>query len=185
MMNTATTTLHFTTLDYVLIGIMLISIIISFFRGFLKEAISLAIWFFAFFGALKFSPIVDLWLRSLITHAIARYAVSVGTIFIGVLLLGAIIGRIAQALVKTSGLGFVDKLLGGIFGAARGVLFAMIILLVITASPYATTLWFSQSAVAATLKEPVAHFSTLLPKNIQNASTWIERFDKYRHPMAS
>ena len=41
-------------IDYTILGVILLSTIISLIRGFVKEAISLAIWFSAFFIASQF-----------------------------------------------------------------------------------------------------------------------------------
>ncbi|MDP5040491.1 MAG: CvpA family protein, partial [Paraglaciecola sp.] len=41
-------------IDFAILGVILISTVISLIRGFIKEAISLAIWFSAFFIASQF-----------------------------------------------------------------------------------------------------------------------------------
>jgi len=43
-------------IDYVIIGIIALSAIISIVRGFVKEVLSLAAWILAFWVALTFSP---------------------------------------------------------------------------------------------------------------------------------
>lgn len=180
---------HFGTLDWVILGIVFVSVIVSFFRGFLREAISLATWFFAFFAAIKFSPILDNLLSSLISHHTTRFIVSTVSIFVVVLIIGMLINKLANSIVKTAGLGFFDKILGIIFGAARGLLFVIIILLVVIESPYQESSWFKQSQLAPHFKQPVSYFIDLLPKNIRSVSSWIEHFNsvrnKYHHPLAN
>lgn len=183
------TLMHFGTFDWVILGVVLVSVIVSFFRGFLREAISLATWFLAFFVAIKFSPVVDNLLKSFISHDITRYVASVSLIFIVVLIVGMIINKMAKSIVTTTGLGFLDKALGIVFGAARGFLFVIIILLVITESTYQDSTWFKQSTLAPYFKGPVSYFIALLPENIKSFSSWIDHFnsmrDKYHHPLSN
>src|SRR3989338_1774982 len=117
------TVAHFNGLDYAIIGIVLLSLIISFFRGFLREAISLITWFCAFVAALKFSPIFTQWFH-FIPHDKTRYVVCAVATFIVVMIIGMLINKLAHALVTTSGLGFFDRILGVVFGVARGLLLA-------------------------------------------------------------
>lgn len=182
------TIIHFGVFDYVLIGIVLLSVIVSFFRGFLREAISLATWFFAFYLSIRFSPIVDNALRSLISHNTTRYIISIVAVFIVVLMIGMLINKMARSIVTTTGLGLFDKILGAVFGIARGFLFVIIILLVITESSYQDSAWFKQSMMAPYFKQPVAYFINLLPKDVKSVSSWIDRLssmrERYHHPLS-
>ncbi len=165
--------LNWTGLDFVIAAILLFSIIVSFFRGFLREAISLLTWFLAFVGALKFAPDVSNLLHSVISSPKSRYVVAAVLIFILVLILGMIVNKLAHALVTTSGLGFIDKILGFIFGVARGLLFVTIMLLIIQASPFQNDAWVKKSQIAPYYQPYVTHFSDLLPKEIKTVSSWV------------
>src|SRR5439155_1477808 len=50
-------------------------------------------------------------------------------VFLGVLIAGAIIGVLFSRLVKAAGLGLFDRILGAGFGAVRGLLFAVALIL--------------------------------------------------------
>ncbi|MCX7121273.1 MAG: CvpA family protein [Gammaproteobacteria bacterium] len=165
---------HFTNLDFVILGILLLSSIIGLFRGFLREAISLVAWFFAFFLALRFSPLLSNSLKSVIVNDTARHVLSAICIFIAVLIVGLIIRKIIVALVKVSGLGFFDRFLGLLFGAARGVLFNTIILVIIQAGPLQNSAWAKNSVIAPKYKPMVDFFNKLMPAEINKVSSWVE-----------
>ncbi|MCX7125869.1 MAG: CvpA family protein [Gammaproteobacteria bacterium] len=172
--------LNWNCLDYIIAGILLLSIIISFFRGFLCEAISLITWFLAFFAGLKFAPVVSALLHPLIKHEVTCYIVSVLLIFLIVLILGAIINKLVHSLERTSGLGFFDRLLGLVFGAARGFLFVTIILVAISASPDKDAPWMKQSQLVPYYKPLVTYFQALIPKEVRTVSSWIGRLTVLR-----
>jgi len=56
-------------------------------------------------------------------------------IFVLILVLGGIIGKLLQKLFKWTGLGWLDRLLGGAFGAINAALFGIVMVLVLTAFP--------------------------------------------------
>lgn len=125
--------------------IVLLSLIIGFIRGFARELISLATWFAAFaFAILYLKPLANQ-LPFTLQSDIASMGVAFAIIFFGVLILGAIINYLLSSAVSSIGLGGVDRLLGAIFGALRGCLIVvlMVILLGVTALPAKT--WWIES----------------------------------------
>lgn len=172
--------MHFTILDYVILAVILLSIVVSFFRGFLREAISLITWFLAFWAGLKFAPMLSGLniAQRMISHNTARYVAAVVAVFLVVLILGMLINKLAHVLVTTSGLGLFDRVLGFIFGAARGALFAVIILVIINAMPAQNAAWATHSQLAPYFKPLVDKFSVLIPKEVAKASTWVDKLRK-------
>jgi len=163
-------------LDYVLMGLIAFSIVISFFRGFLKEAISLLTWFLAFVLALKFAPDVGPLLHPFISHDKTRYIVAAIILFIVVMIAGMIVNKLVHMLVTTSGLGLLDKILGIVFGAARGILLVVILLLVINASPYDDAKWLQSSQLAPCFQGIVKRFDKMVPKEIHHVFRWISNY---------
>ena len=157
---------HWNALDFILAAIFLISVILSFFRGFVREAISLVTWFLAFYLALQFSPALSGALHCVISHPKAAYAVSFVVIFIIVMILGGIVKRMAGEIVRIAFLGFFDKILGIIFGAVRGLLFIAIILFIIQLTPMHDSDWIKASALAPHFQSVLVRFNSLIPKEI-------------------
>lgn len=152
--------------DYVLAAIFLFSVIVSFFRGFVREAISLITWFLAFYLALQFSPALSSTLHTSISNPKGAYLVSFAIIFIIVMILGSIIKKLANGLMQLPFLGFFNKILGFVFGVVRGVLFVAIIQFIIQLTPMHDSTWVKTSQVAPHFQKMVAYFNTLIPKGI-------------------
>ncbi len=108
--------------DILIAIVVVISVLIGIFRGFVKEAISIASLLIAIWAALFFGPqvgtISDKWITS------PELQVWFGRIltFIVVLTIGGLVSWGLSKLVRLSVLGGTDRVLGMVFGFCRGVL---------------------------------------------------------------
>lgn len=161
---------NWTSLDYVLAIVFLISVVLSFFRGFVREIISVLTWFFAFYLALKFAPAVSGLLHSVVVNPKLSYGIAFAIIFIIVHIIGKLICVMSQGIMKVTFLGMFDKVLGFVFGVVRGVLLITIILVVIHMTHYDNAVWMQQSVIAPHFQKAVAHFTVLFPKDLFNLS---------------
>jgi len=116
-------------LDLVIIGIIAISAVISLFRGFTKEAISLGTWILAFWLALAFSTRLATMLPDSISSPTARIAVAFAGLFVLTVILGGIVNFLISSLVEKTGLTGTDRSLGVIFGIVRGALLVVVLTL--------------------------------------------------------
>ena len=117
-------------LDICIIMTMAISAIIGLFRGMTKELITLVTWIMAGILGLKYGAVVGAMFTSVSTDMI-KGIIGSSLIFIGVLIVGGIFNAIINKFVKISGFIFLDKVLGAVFGALRGVLIFMISIMII------------------------------------------------------
>ncbi|MGA3072480.1 MAG: CvpA family protein [Bryobacteraceae bacterium] len=120
-------------LDIVLLLVLAGSVVTSFSTGLTREvvglfsmiaALVLAIWFYGTAGSFL-QPYVS-------SPGVANFCGFL-MVFCGVLILGAIVGRVLRRMMKVVGLSFVDRLLGACFGIVRGVLISIAVVLALLA----------------------------------------------------
>ena len=116
-------------LDYLLLGLALVSVVTGLIKGFVKELFSLIGVVLAVLLALLLSPEVGIWLERWIGSESAAYAAALIAVFLLTLLLVALLGRITTKVVELAQLGFVNRLLGGGFGFLRALGLGRMVLL--------------------------------------------------------
>jgi len=140
-------------LDYALLAVILLSVLISIFRGFVKEVMSLLGWVLAGWTALRFSNDSAVILENFVNHDGLRYALAFIGLFVGVLLLSMLVNHLVTKLIHVSGLKSVDRVLGCLFGALRGALIVTILVLLGGVSPLAAEPEWSDSFMVEYFEE--------------------------------
>ena len=113
--------------DYLVIGIIALSGLIAFFRGFVQEALSLLLWVIAFAAAMFLNVYLDPYFVNYIDNAEIRRILTIISVFVGIIFLGGLLIKLLRGLVHWSGMGGVDRLLGVLFGFLRGMLLIVVI----------------------------------------------------------
>ena len=116
--------------DWVIVFIVGVSTLLSLWRGFVKEALSLAAWVAAFFISIAFSTQLSALMRDVISNDGLRYAVAYGILFTATLMLAALLNRLFAQLIKMTGLSGLDRVLGTVFGFARGLVVVVVLVFV-------------------------------------------------------
>lgn len=122
-------------IDWAIIAVVGISALLSLTRGFMREAISLLSLLVAVVVARLFSGRMELLLVSWIASAPLRIVLAFALLFFGVLLVGGIIGRLLGQLLRVSGLGLLDRLLGMAFGVVRGLIIVVLLVAALEQTP--------------------------------------------------
>jgi len=137
--------------DWTLIIIITLSSLMSLKRGFIKEALSLATWVVAFIVARTFHTHFQTLLIDAVDEPTLRVIAAFSILFVGTLLVGAGVNFIVGALVRLTGLTPVDRLLGVVFGLARGLILSVVVIAVLRLTPLSTSEWWINSVMIENL----------------------------------
>jgi len=114
--------------DIVIIMVILVSVSLSWYRGFTREAISLGTWFSALIITYMFGLNFGLLLSEYIDASTTLIMGMARVLLFGfTLIVGALINTLVGKFIKSSGLSSTDKSMGVLFGITRGVLVIMIL----------------------------------------------------------
>ena len=161
-------------LDFVIIGLIALSLVIGLWRGFFRELFSLITWVAALVGSLKYANVVMPHFERFTQNEKTQYAIALIAIFVVVWIVGSIIGALLAKAMRSIGLGFFDRFLGFVFGAGRGVVLVVILLLVIQSTALQQHAWTMHSALAGYFKPLVAYFEAMIPLQYATVMNWIQ-----------
>ena len=106
--------------DYAVLAIIGISALLSIVHGFVRELLALASWIIAFLVAQLFAADLAPLLPAALPNASLRLLAVFVAVFLAVLLGMTLLAIAISRLVKSAGLGGVDRLVGAVFGLGRG-----------------------------------------------------------------
>jgi len=115
-----------TLLDGILLVIMLISAVLAMIRGFVREVLSIASWIAAAIAAFLLYERVLPYAKQYISHDLVALGVSAAAVFIVTLLIVSYITMRISDFVLDSRIGALDRTLGFVFGAVRGILLVVV-----------------------------------------------------------
>ena len=113
-------------IDILIAVAIAISVVVGIFRGFVKEAISIAALLFAIWAALYFGPAIGDVSESWLSSEELQMWFGRVLVFSVVLAVGGLLGWGISKLVRLSVLSGMDRFLGSLFGALRGILLAAV-----------------------------------------------------------
>jgi membrane protein required for colicin V production len=115
-----------TWVDGVLAGVVVISAAVAYFRGLVREVLSLGAWVGAAAAAFLARPYLLPYTSAWIDTEWIADAVGAGAVFLVVLVLLKLLTNAVADRVQDSSLGGLDRVLGLLFGAARGAVLAVV-----------------------------------------------------------
>jgi membrane protein required for colicin V production len=153
--------------DYAILATILISVLVGALRGFIKEVLSVLIWAAAFLVAYQYGDNLALLMADHISLPSARSVMAFAGLFIAVLLVGGLLNYLVGRLVESTGLSGTDRLLGGAFGAARGLAIVTVFLLTLGFTPMPADPWWKESALIQRLLPLVRWSAAFMPQNLR------------------
>lgn len=137
-----------TSLDWVLAAVLAASTIAGLMTGFARVVVGLAAGIFAVLLGFWFYRMPAVWFAEYFESKAAAAVLGFLAVFLTVMLLGGILGRLMSAIFKWVGLSWLDRLLGGALGFARGFVAVAGIVAVMTAfAPTPAPQWMARSEI--------------------------------------
>jgi membrane protein required for colicin V production len=152
--------------DIAILTIVLLSILVGLWRGFIKEVFALAVWIAALWLAFYFSGAVAEMLTDTVSLPSARTGLAFTGIFLAVLLVGALLTFLLGKLVESTGLSGTDRLLGSVFGALRGLALVLLMIMVAGFTPLPSDPWWQDSRSIHALLPLAEWISGFLPESV-------------------
>lgn len=124
-----------TYIDYILLGVLAFSGIISILRGFVREIMAILTWIVALWVAWHFYSVLAVLLTDYISKDTLRSPAAFLILFVVSMILGGLVNFLCGQLVDKTGLSGTDRILGLGFGLLRGVLVVGILMMVVRFTP--------------------------------------------------
>lgn len=155
-----------TVFDYAVLVIIGISVLISLMRGAVREILSLAGWILAFYIARTYaSQVVPLLPYDIPSEKLKMLAAFL-ILFLAVLLVTSLLSIALSGLLKEVGLGWLNRLLGGVFGLLRGLLIVTVLVLLAGMTQLPKDERWTNAMFSAPLEALAKTVLMWLPKNI-------------------
>jgi len=154
-------------LDYTILGVIAISAVVGLFRGFVRETVSLLVWIAAFWLAMSYSVEVASRLSGLIDNPSLRVAAAFVALFLSVLIVGVVANYLLASLLSKAGLRTSDRVLGVLFGVARGMLVVALVVVLVELTPLVESSSWQGSAIVTFIQPLLGHFQKFVPAEIQ------------------
>lgn len=155
-----------TAFDYVALVIVAASLLIGLWRGVVSEILALAAWVIAFIAARAAAAQVGAAMQAWLADPAVQYVAGFAVVFVGMLLVFALLRLALRTLLRMVGLGPVDRVLGGVFGLARAgaILLALVLAGGLTAAPQQN--WWRQAVLSPPLETAVIAMKPWLPQAV-------------------
>lgn len=149
--------------DWALLGILLLSALLGLWRGLVYEVISVAAWVAAFLLAQWYAADMAAILPMDGASEPLRLAAGFALVFLGTAFAGGLLAWLVKKLVESVGLRPVDRVLGGAFGLARGVVILLAVAVVVSMTQMQQASWWQASSAAGVLSTALHEIKPLLP----------------------
>ena len=132
--------------DLAIVGIIALSALVGFTRGLLREVLSFAVWLGAVFIAWTFHKTLAVELTPWISSPAVRLGAAFLILVFAMLILGAVLGHLLSLVVDKTGLTGTDRVLGVVFGTARGAILVAMLVFLAALTPLPEDDWWQGSA---------------------------------------
>lgn len=153
-------------LDWVLMGVLLLSMALGAWRGLVYEVLSVLGWVASFVIAQLYAATVGQMLPMSGATDALRYAAGFVLTFTASAFAAGLLAWLAKKLIETVGLRPVDRTLGAFFGLLRGIVILLAATTAVLMTPLKEGQWWKQSAGAGILSATLKAVKPILPSEV-------------------
>ncbi len=154
-----------TVFDYSVVMVVAASLLLGMWRGVVGEIIALVAWILAFLAARAWGAELALGFSAIADPAL-RIVAGWVAVFVIVLIAMALLRLVVQGLLKALGMTVTDRLLGVMFGVARGLVIVLAFVAVGGMTSLPKEKWWSEAYFAAPLETAVLASRPWLPTDV-------------------
>ncbi|OQW87704.1 MAG: colicin V synthesis protein [Rhodoferax ferrireducens] len=153
-------------LDWIFAVVLLLSMALGAWRGLVYEVLSLVNWVVAFVLARMFALDAAQLLPISGASATMRYGAGFLLVFVLVLVVGGLLTVLIKKLTAAVGLSPIDRTLGAVFGATRGVLLLLLATVVVHLTPMKDSVTWQESVGARLAGVTLKGLKPALPRDL-------------------
>ncbi len=150
-------------LDWLLLAGLLLSALVGLLRGAAYEIIAVGGWVAAFVLARLYASWLGAHLLGMVAQPALRAALAWVACFLLVLLGAGVLATLARLVLRSTGLGMLDRSLGAVFGLLRGALVVVLLALVAGYTSLPSSVVWKTSLLAPLASLAAARVAPMLP----------------------
>lgn len=143
-------------IDYAIMGVIAFSVIMGIVRGFVREAMSLVTWVVAISVGILYCEAFSVYFSKISMLGI-RLTLSFVLLVLGSLIIGGIISHVIVRIIRLTGFGITDRIIGTFFGFARGAAIVSILILIVQQTSIRNDKLYQESLIAPKFL-PLSHW---------------------------
>jgi len=154
------------TFDLVVAGIVLVSAAVGAWRGLVGEALAMISWVLAIVVAWMFGAQLGESLFASLKEPALRTLAGYGSLIVIVLAAVALVKLLLRQALKALGLSITDRVLGVVFGLARGLAIVLVLIAAAGLTSAPKQVWWKTASLSAPLETVVLALRPMLPPDI-------------------
>ncbi len=167
-------------LDWALTSVVVFSMAMAALKGFIRELIALAAVLAGLATAALGYQRAAGWFEDLTRSHEVALGLGFLALFLGIVILGALVSILAKKLIQKAGLEWFDRFLGALFGLVRGIILCSIVLMVMLTFSLKPEV-VRRSALAPYVVTGARVIVTVMPGELK--SQFKEGFEKFRQAL--
>ena len=150
--------------DFAVMAILLVSLLFGLWRGLVYEVLSLMGWPVAFVLSKLFAGSVAPMMPG--TQETMRVTLAYAVVFVAALIMWGMLAWLLSKVVKAVGLGWLDRVLGGLFGVLRGGLVILVLVWLAGMTAVPEQPFWRDAQMSKTAEDAALLTKVWLPDNI-------------------